>query len=217
MPPVNWDRRFISTTRGQLLTLLRKSRQTVDALASALSVSDNAVRNHLYALERDGFVTHEGVRRGVGKPAWVYRLTPAAERLFPKPYASVLDTLLGVLSERMPHEEVDAVLREVGQRLAATVPPLTGTVEERMPAVIDVLADMGGLAELDASNHSVIIRGYDCPISSAVRSHPDACRVLESLLETVLGTPIEEHCDRGNPPRCCFAVPRKPRPEPVEP
>jgi predicted ArsR family transcriptional regulator len=207
MPPINWDHRFFTTTRGQLLTLLRKSRQTVDDLASALSVSDNAVRNHLYALERDGFVTHEGVRRGVGKPAWVYRLTPAAERLFPKPYASVLDTLLGVLSERMSRKDVDAALVEVGKRLATTVPRLTGTVEERMPAVIDVLADLGGLAELDTSDHTIIVRGYDCPISSAVRSHPDACRVLESLLETVLGTPVEEHCDRGNPPRCCFAVP----------
>ena len=213
MPPVNWDRRFFTTTRGQILTLLRRDRRTVDDLASALSLSDNAVRSHLYALERDGFVTHEGVRRGQGKPAWVYRLTPASERIFPKPYASVLDTLLQVLAECLPEAELDAVLAEAGRRLAATLSPLSGSVEDRISAVPEVMSHLGGLAEIDTSDHSIVIRGYDCPISSAVRAHPDACRVLESLLESVLDTPVDEHCDRSTPPRCCFSIRTGARPD----
>lgn len=206
MSPTAWDNRFHTTTRGRLLALLRRAPSTVDDLAGQLEVSDNAVRNHLYALERDGFVTHEGIRRGAGKPAWVYRLTPDAERLFPKPYAAVLDTLLGVLGERLPEDEMDAAMVEVGRRMAGALPPLRGSVEDRLPAVVEALADMGGMAEIDTSDHAVTIRGYDCPISSVVRSHPDACRVLESLLETALDAPVEECCDHGTPPRCCFAV-----------
>ena len=57
MSRVAWDHRFFATTRGRILTLLRKHHQTVDDLATDLAVSDNAVRSHLYALERDGFVT----------------------------------------------------------------------------------------------------------------------------------------------------------------
>jgi predicted ArsR family transcriptional regulator len=192
-----------------MLTLLRKGRHTVDDLAAELDVSGNAVRSHLYALERDGFVTHEGVRRGPGKPAWLYRLTPDAERLFPKPYAPVLDTLLEVLAERLPEGEVEAALDEAGRRLAGTLPAASGTIDQRMPAVIDALANMGGLAELDTSDHTIIIRGYDCPISSTVKEHPDACRVLRSMLETILDAPVTDHCDRGDPPRCCFAIARE--------
>lgn len=209
MPRVAWDHRFFATTRGRLLELLRAGDRTVDDLAAALGVTDNAVRSHLYALERDGFVTQQGTRRGGGKPASLYTLAPAAARLFPKPYASVLDTLLDVLTERLPDEDIDDALTEVGRRMAGSVPPLTGTPEERMPAVIDALANMGGMAEIDTSEHTITIRGYDCPLSSTVADHPDACRVLQSLLETALETPVVEQCDRQDPPRCCFAVHRE--------
>jgi predicted ArsR family transcriptional regulator len=209
MRRIAWDSRFFATTRGKLLALLRRGPSTIDELAIQLEVTDTAVRNHIAALERDGFVAQEGVRRGVGKPASVYGLTPDAERIFPKPYASMLDTLLGVPAERLPADELEGTLDEVGRRMAASVPRVTGPVEDRLPAAVDAIASLGGLAELDTSDHSIIIRGYDCPISSAVRSHPDACRVLQTLLSEVLCTPVEEHCDRNDPPRCCFEIRRE--------
>lgn len=206
MRQIAWDTRFFATTRGRVLALLRRTPQTIDDLAVQLEVTDNAVRSHIAALERDGFVTQEGVRRGVGKPASIYTLTSDAERVFPKPYASVLETLLGVLAEQMPDDALEAALDEVGRRLASTLPAASGPLEARLPAAIEAIANMGGVAELDTSDHTIVIKGYDCPISSAVRSHPDACRVLQTLLSELLGTPVEEHCDRSDSPRCCFAV-----------
>ncbi len=206
MRRIAWDTRFFASTRGRVLALLRRSPQTIDDLAVQLEVTDNAVRSHIAALERDGFVTQEGVRRGVGKPASIYTLTPDADRIVPTPYASVLETLLGVLAERLPEAELEGALDEVGRRLAAGVPAATGPLVARLPVAIEAIANMGGVAELDTSDHTIVIRGYDCPISSAVRSHPDACRVLETLLSELLGTPVTEHCDRGESPRCCFAI-----------
>jgi len=206
MARVKWDDRFFATTRGKILMLLRQDNQTVDELAAALSVSDNAVRNHLYALERDGFVTHEGIRRGAGKPAWSYRLAPAAERIFPKPYASVLGTLLGVLAERLPESDLDGALAETGRRMAATIPTPTGSTEKRLGAVMEALANMGGMAEIDTSDHTIVIRGHDCPIAGAVVANPNACRVVQSVLETLLEQPVTEQCDRSDRPKCCFAI-----------
>jgi len=120
----------------------------------------------------------------------------------------VLDTLLQVLSERLPPEPIEAALVEVGQRIASTVPPLSGSTEERLPAVLEALTNIGGMAEVDTTEHRLVIRGYDCPLSQAVKGCPDACRVLQSLLEAMLDVPVTEHCDRGDPPRCCFAVAR---------
>lgn len=206
MARVKWDDRFFTSTRGRILMLLRRENQTVDELAEALSISDNAVRNHLYALERDEFVTHEGIRRGTGKPAWSYRLAPAAERIFPKPYATMLGTLLGVLSERVPGDELDAALKETGRRMAATFPPLQGPTEARMGGVMEALANMGGMAEIDTSDSTIVIQGYDCPIAGAVVDHPGACRVLQAVLETLLDQPVTERCDRGDRPKCCFVI-----------
>ena len=202
-----WERRFFATTTGRILNLLRRNSQTVDDLAANLDLSSNAIRNQISTLERDGLVTSEGTRRGPSKPAWLYRLTPEAERLFPKPYATVLDELLAVLAERLPPEEVDAALDEVGHRLAATVPPLSGPLEARMPAVLDVMRDLGGLAEHHVTDGSLVIEGFDCPLAQTVSRNPCACRVVQTLLEDVLEQPVVEQCDRSAAPRCRFVIP----------
>src|SRR5215469_14166004 len=116
-----WNERFFATTRGQLILLLRRGSHTVEDLAQALQLTDNAVRAHLATLERDGLVEQQGVRRGTGKPAFVYALTVEAERLFPKAYEAVLDQLLDVLQGREPPAEVQELLHAVGRRLAGTI------------------------------------------------------------------------------------------------
>src|SRR5215207_8128885 len=50
-------------TRARVIELLRHGRKTVDDLAAALGLTDNAVRMHLAGLEREGLVRAEGVRR----------------------------------------------------------------------------------------------------------------------------------------------------------
>ena len=78
------DERFFASTRGQVVALLRRGNRTVEELAQALGLTDNAVRAHLATLERDGLVRQAGLRGGPSKPAYAYALTPAAGRLFPR-------------------------------------------------------------------------------------------------------------------------------------
>ena len=54
------------TTRARVVELLRREPRTVEQLAAALGVTDNAVRLHLGQLERDGIVRTAGVRRSGG-------------------------------------------------------------------------------------------------------------------------------------------------------
>ena len=113
----NWDVRFFQSTRGRIVTLLRRSKSTVEDLARALDLTDNGVRAHLGVLERDGIVRQRGSLRrssGGGKPAYVYELTSEGEELFPKAYEPTLGRLLDVLSERLGPEESEALLRSVG-------------------------------------------------------------------------------------------------------
>ena len=115
------DRKFFESTRGRIVTLLRRSGRPVEVLARELGLTDNGVRAHLATLERDGIIRQRGsVRRvsGGGKPAYVYELTPEAEDLFPKAYAPVLLRLLDVMSGRLGAEESEALLRAVGRGLA---------------------------------------------------------------------------------------------------
>lgn len=205
----NWDEKFFESTRGRMVTLLRRSRRTVAELARALGLTDNGVRAHLAILERDGVVRQRGsVRRssGGGKPAYVYELTSEAEDLFPKAYAPVLGRLLDVLAERLGLEESEALLRSVGRRLVEgkTVPP--DSTRARLEAAADVLSELGGLAELEEQDGTLIIRGYGCPLAAVTPDHPEVCRLAEALVAEVAGVPVHERCDRSERPRCCFEV-----------
>ena len=120
-------------TRSRVIDLLRREQRTVDELARALDVTDNAVRMHLDALERDGLVRQAGVRRSgqAGKPATVYEITVDAESGFSRVYAPVLGVLVETLSERLSERELEAVLRETGRRLAELQPRTDGNLDRK--------------------------------------------------------------------------------------
>jgi predicted ArsR family transcriptional regulator len=205
----NRDEKFFESTRGQIVTLLRRSNRTVEDLARALDLTDNGVRAHLAVLERDGIVRQRGsVRRssGGGKPAYVYELTQEGEDLFPKAYEPTLRRLLDILSDQLGPEESEALLRSVGRRLADEHTTWADGAHARLEAAVEVLNELGGLAELEERNDTVVIRGYSCPLAGVTPDHPEVCRMAESLVGEVAGVPVHERCDRGERPRCCFEV-----------
>jgi predicted ArsR family transcriptional regulator len=204
---MNWDEKFFESTRGRIVTLLRRSSRTVEDLARALDLTDNGVRGHLAILERDGIVRQRGsVRRGSsgGKPAYVYELTLKAEDLFPKAYEPTLRRLLDVLSDQLGPEESEALLRSVGRRLAEE--HSTRADGARPESAVEVFNELGGLAELEERDGAVVIRGYSCPLAGVTSDHPEVCRMAETLIAELAGVPVRERCDRGERPRCCFEI-----------
>jgi predicted ArsR family transcriptional regulator len=203
------DRNFFESTRGRVVTLLRRSGRTVEELARELGLTDNGVRAHLATLERDGIVRQRGsVRRGggVGKPAFVYELTPDAEELFPKAYEPVLLRTLDAISERLGPEGLEALLRGVGRSLAEGKGVPSDDTRRRLETAVETLNELGGLAELEERNGGFVIRGYSCPLAAVTPNHPEVCRMAETLISELAGVPIQERCDRGARPRCCFEV-----------
>lgn len=207
MPLSQRNQRFFASTRGQIIILLRRSSRTVDELAQALNLTDNAVRAHLATLERDGVVHQRGVRRGSGKPASIYELAPEAEQLFPKAYGPVLEHVLEILSERLPTDDVESLMREVGRRIAAQWKVPSGDLRVRLEAAVEVFTELGGMAELEQGDGHYTIRSYSCPLAAVAPGHPAVCRLAETLLTELVGVPVQEHCNYDGVPRCCFTVP----------
>ena len=206
MPVSRWDRGFFESTRGRVVALLRRGSHTVDELARALGVTDNAVRGHLAALERDGVVRQRGARPTGGKPAFAYEIEPEAERLFTTAYVPVLTQLVGVLAERMSPEELATLLTEVGRRLGAAQAGSAGSLRARAEVAATVLTELGGVVDME-SNGEIVLRGFSCPLADAVRAHPATCQAARALVAEIVGVPVEERCDKGERPRCRFVVP----------
>jgi predicted ArsR family transcriptional regulator len=118
----------------------------------------------------------------------------------------VLRRLLDVLREREGEERSEGLLRTVGGRLAEERGVPAGDARARLEAAVDVLNELGGLAEFEESDGELVIRGYSCPLAGVTPDHPEVCRMAETLIAELAGVPVRERCDRGERPRCCFEI-----------
>jgi predicted ArsR family transcriptional regulator len=208
-----FDQRFFCSTRGRIVLLLRRQRATVTELAERLELTDNAVRAHLLALERDGLVRQSGIRRGRRKPHYAYELTPEAERLFPKAYDELLNELLSKLKGRISAEALGEALSEVGRSLAARwtredSSSEGASIEERARRVLEMIELLGGVAELRAEADGWVIDSRICPFAAVVSQHPEVCRVVASLVAEAIGEGYRVYggCDRVEWPHCWFKL-----------
>ena len=183
----NWVERLTGETTAKLLALLRRSRLTITALADALHLTDNAVRTHIAALERDGIVEQVGTQRETGgKPARVYALTGEGEELFPKAYALVLGGLVEEIARVDGWERATALLRAVGQRAAsaAAAPADRGGSCGRRGRRA---RSLGGDVEVQRTEQGYLLQGYGCPLSAVTAKHPEVCALARALVEEITG------------------------------
>jgi hypothetical protein len=78
--------------------------------------------------------------------------------LFPKAYEPALRRLLDVLAERLGPEESDTLLRAVGRDLAEGKIARTDGTRARLEAAVGALNELGGLAELEERDGSLVSR-----------------------------------------------------------
>jgi len=202
-------KQLLDSTRGRIVTLLRRRPLTVDDLASELGLTANGVRAHLTAMERDGLVQRSGTRRGTTRPSVVYILEPEVEQLLSRAYIPLLTQLVHVFANELPEKQMKSLLRRVGtslaQELTAGRPP-SGSLQARVPMASRLLnQQLGALTHVE-QNGGYVIRGAGCPLSALTGKHPAVCGAMESLVSTVVGVRARECCERDGRPRCCFRI-----------
>jgi len=208
MPPRHSRSGVPKGTRGRIVDLLRHSSLTANELAERLGVTHNAVRGHLAALEREGFIREGGSRRGKTRPAVLYELAPEAEAGFSSAYIPFVGQLVRVLQERLRPAELEDVMRSVGRGLAAESPRLGGDLATRVAGASGLLQELGAPNQVERLDGGFVIRNHTrCMLSQAVHGRPEVCRAIESLLIELVDARVRECCERNSErPRCCFEV-----------
>jgi DeoR family suf operon transcriptional repressor len=177
--------------RGTVLVQLKRAQPlTAKELAARLGVSLNAARHHLKELEVEGLVRYDRSRRGVGAPAFSYRLSPAGEALFPRRYQETLTSLLDQIVEREGREAAVALLDSHLARLAAQLKiELAGlSAEDRLAAVARVRSEQGYMAEALAP---AVLTEHNCAIQAVAERFPEICAAEAKFLEDVLGAEVD--------------------------
>jgi DeoR family transcriptional regulator, suf operon transcriptional repressor len=197
--------------RGAVLVELKRSQLlTARELAVRLGVSLNAVRHHVRELESEGLVEYERRHRGVGAPAFAYRLTAAGEALFPRRYEQVLADLLDHVVAREGRAAAVAVLEARFEALARRLEPEVAGLApaERMAVVARALTAEGYMAEGQATFCCGTLVEHNCAMHAVAERFPELCLAEERFLAAVLGGTIER---RGHIQQGCSACTYKVR------
>ena len=190
------DARFFKTTRGKIVTALRRRRSAsaVD-LAGDFGLSANAVRQQLMTLERDGYVAEQSVRRGPTKPTLEYSLTERAETLFPQRYDRMLNAVLRSVRTEFGAPGLDAVLGTLGRREAERYrTKLQATdVLGRATELASLLREQGVRADVvETPSGAIELREHTCPYAKTVAEHPEVCTLIHHVLHETVSTDVRQ-------------------------
>jgi predicted ArsR family transcriptional regulator len=182
-------------TRRALVKLL-KTEGPLDsaALARRLKVTPMAVRQHLYALQREKIVTAEERPAPLGRPAKHWSLTPEANRLFPDAYAELNVALIGAVQDAFGAPGIQRLLdaRLTRQRgdYGARIPK-SAPLARKLEILARLRTAEGYMAEVrrDGRGRFLFIE-HHCPICAAATACQGFCATELDLFRALLGPAV---------------------------
>jgi DeoR family transcriptional regulator, suf operon transcriptional repressor len=203
-------KQLLDSSRGRIVTLLRGAVcLTADDIASKLGLTRSAVRAQLTGMERDGVVRRAGQRPGTTRPSHMYELTPEVEQLLSSAYIPLLTSLADTFADALSTDQVEAILRQAGKRLADELSRgkrPAGNLGSRVAMVSEMMNEQLGALTHVERNGGYVIQGMGCPLAALTGKHPGVCLAIESLIAEMLRVPVRECCDRSERPKCCFEI-----------
>lgn len=181
----------------------------MNAIAARLGVTDNAVRLHLAALERDGLIRRGGVVRTgeAGQPAAEYALTSDGEVALSSAYPPALTAVVGAIGARLSPRAARALFADAGKRLAPDAAVAsTASLPDRARACATLLEALGARIQVETGRGWAKLAGADCPLAAAVRTEPQTCAMIEALLTRHAGVRVRQRCQHGDHPACRFEL-----------
>jgi predicted ArsR family transcriptional regulator len=194
--------------------------QDAASLARRLGISAMAVRQHLYDLEAEGLVTHEAEARPVGskvigRPAKLWRLTPAADRFFPDGHAEFTVGLINSMKQAFGAEGLDKLLRvRAREQIAAYKARIDRqpSLPKKLKTLAQIRTEEGYMAEVTKANGGYLLVENHCPVCSVAAACTGLCTMELEVFRKTLGSEHEvrriDHILAGAR-RCAYLVTRK--------
>ncbi len=184
---------------------------TVAQLSDELDISDATVRRHLDRLEAEGLLRIEALRRGPGRPSYLYRATDAGVRAVRDHTPELAERLLTEITRLQVEQSAlsEALADQVADAHRAEVPD--GSLEQRVDAVVDALRPEGILDHWQRTDNELRLVNNACPYLGAATTSSCVCDADRLVIEKLLGVEVEQTLrlaegDDG----CVYVVPLHP-------
>ena len=197
----------------RLLKLLKvRGPQTLAELGCEAGVCGEAVRQQLNRLAAEGLVVATSQVRGVGRPAQVWSLTPAANCRFPDAHADLSGQILRLVRSQLGDEALERVLdARAAESHASYAAALAGAIDigERVKRLAEARTREGYMAEARPDGDGYLLVENHCPIRTAASTCGGFCRTELDVFRAVLGADVSvertEHITSGDR-RCAYRI-----------
>ena len=206
----------VRTRRAIVKRLKQEGALDAETLASHFNITAMAVRQHLYALQKEGLVTYQEESRPMGRPAKLWQLTSAADRFFPDRYAELTLGLINSMKEAFGEEGLDRLLNvrtcEQIQAYQAII-PRKASLQRRLEALAAQRTEEGYMAEVQPqTDGTFLLFEKHCPICAVATACTGLCRMELDIFQAALGEDVSieriEHILAGDR-RCVYQVIQK--------
>jgi DeoR family suf operon transcriptional repressor len=201
------------TRREMLAHLKRTGEASTETLSGVTGITTSGARQHLTALEQDGFITHRNDRDGRGRPRKIYRLTPAGDALFPRAYVELTNELLEYVEDEDP-QLLERIFDRRGLRRLERARLRTQGMAfpEKVAELARILDEDGYLADFVAQEDgSYLIREHNCAVLAIAERYQHACSseidFLQALLPEATVTRVAHRIAGGH--LCAYHVQQK--------
>jgi predicted ArsR family transcriptional regulator len=199
------------STRETILHLLKtNSELSAKELTERLNITTMAVRRHIDALERDGFIDSKTVRQPMGRPTAVYYLTERADVLFPNKYNAVA---LDLLDELVQESGVDMVERLFERRKDSLYKKYAGSLEDKnfegkVAALASIQNENGYMVQVEkTSDDEYAFIEHNCPIAQLANQYNHACQCEMKLFESLLDADVTRpECLAKGDRKCVYMI-----------
>jgi predicted ArsR family transcriptional regulator len=188
---------LLGLRQQQLLTLLLQNKEgfTVEGLSKRLGITDNAVRQHLTALERDGIVFKGAMQSTGGRPEQLFGLTAAGHELFPRHYSWFAELLINSLREEQGTEALRERLEGMGKAVGRQVATRLARAKdkaERVRLLAEIMRELGYQSgSVETANEKLpAIEATNCVFHSLAQRYPEVCYFDLAMMSEVVGSDV---------------------------
>lgn len=203
-----------NSTRKNILFLLKKNgTMSIGGLSKLIDITPMGIRQHLIALEKKGLVQYAAVKKGIGRPGFIYKLTETADDLFPDAYDKLAIDILRSIRKHEGDGKIEEIFRWRRERMlqeGKNALLSLGTQRDKVKRFRDLLESEGHIAEVieDASNF--YISQYHCPIGKISVEFRDACLNELELYRELFGREVKRTQTMSSGAVCClYVIPRQ--------
>ncbi len=206
-----WSALNENPTREKILLLLKKrGDMSIDSLSKDLNITSMGIRQHLLSLERKGLIEYITKRQGIGRPAFLYKLTEKADNLFPKAYDSFILDLLKDVEKYEGRDKIGEIFKWHKNRILKDAREALSdkkNIQDRVVGLKGFLDSGGYITELDSANDHYTLKIFNCPIYRIATDYKEACQFDLLIFKELLGKEVvREECIADGSPSCTYAI-----------